>query len=128
MKIYLSARYERRQELRLYRDRLIKSGHEVISSWLDTDDFKGAVDIEKWRECANLERAEINQCDTMIIFSEPYLSAYPMGSRHVELGIALERNMVIIICGPVENIFMALRDVCVIKNFEVILAFMEKMK
>jgi hypothetical protein len=35
MKIYLSARQSRREELRTYRDQLRALGHEVVCSWLD---------------------------------------------------------------------------------------------
>ncbi len=37
MKIYLAARYSRRLELLTYREQLVGMGHEVTSSWLDTE-------------------------------------------------------------------------------------------
>ncbi len=112
MKIYLEARYSRRLELLGYREQLIKMGHMVTSSWLDTD---WSCEVEGGSSAAPPEYrakyAEINfnyvvSADCLITFTEePDSGKGNRGGRHVELGIALGRGKRVIVVGHRENIF-----------------------
>ena len=101
--IYLSARWERQQELRAVRNALIGYGHEVVCRWLEEEE-----DVTTNRgqaEAADMCLADIVDADIFVAFTE--FSRRPeRGGRNVELGVALELGIRVILCGPrEENIF-----------------------
>lgn len=111
MKIYLSARYARREELCAYREQLIAAGHECTARWLDGegDDLgeNAAIDVE-----------DVLRADTLVNFTDEPAEYSPhpwasRGGRHVEAGIALGAGIPVVIVGPRENIFHHLPPGCV---------------
>ena len=133
MKIYLAARYSRREELCGYRELLRAAGHAVDAVWLNgthqiSDSGKpigeaGEALVEgddgSSSDCAAALRLrfamddfrDVSMCELLIAFTEPPRSNASRGGRHVELGIALGQMKRVWIVGPRENIFCWLDDV-----------------
>lgn len=139
MKIYLAARYSRREELCGYREQLRALGHEVTSRWLNgahqisdggqpTGDHGEALvegdarnagdDGSQTARAASLREqfaredfADVLACDLLIAFTEPPRSNASRGGRHVELGLALGRMKRVWVVGYRENLFCWLEDV-----------------
>ena len=139
MIIYLAARYSRRLELCGYRDQLTARGHVVPARWLDgshqigndgmplTEEGErrfeeGHPDADHLRArfaCHDLE--DVLGCDMLIAFTEPPRSGTSRGGRHVELGIALGRDIPVTIIGPRENVFCWLPQVSCYPDFRSLL-------
>lgn len=92
MKIYLAARYGRRDEVREIRDELLALGHEVVSRWLDTDSD-------------NNDMEDLLSADCLISFAEEPSSPHGRGGRHVEFGAALQAGKRLLVVGYRENVF-----------------------
>src|SRR5689334_6788265 len=116
MKIYLAARYSRREELCGYRTQLEALGHTVTSRWLNgshqiSDAGKPIGDHgEALVEDGSDDRAaalrqhfaqedfdDVRSADTLIAFTEVPRSGHSRGGRHVEFGAALALDKKIII-------------------------------
>ncbi len=112
--IYLAARYSRKEEMQRHRDTLVAAGHFVTCSWIDTshEELKeGGADTKHLRaEFAQQDYDDLCCADTCISFTEEPRTA-TRGGRHVEFGIALEREMELIVIGPIEHIFHEMPDV-----------------
>ena len=118
-RIYLAARYGRRNELNGYATDLRDRGFEVTSRWLQGDKQrhgKDAADAVENKEGVSPvfgrlfaidDYEDIARSDIMVAFTEtPRTSS--RGGRHVEFGIALALRKKIIVVGPRENIFYCL--------------------
>lgn len=135
MKIYLAARYSRREELAAYRTELEALGHTVQARWLNGEHQlandgtpigeNGAALVEgtlrsgeQLSEHEQTERAaalrtkfvlddweDVNAAELVISFTEPPRSKANRGGRHVEYGIALANKARVIVVGHRENIF-----------------------
>lgn len=128
MRIYLAARYSRREELCIYRDQLRAIGHDVQARWLDgkhqlsdkgvpigdggealvegVDDGSTQVQNAELRAkfaCDDWE--DVTGAEVVVSFTEPPRSNASRGGRHVEFGIALARESRVIVVGYRENIF-----------------------
>lgn len=117
MKIFLSSRYSRRDELREVRKRIIKRGFQVVSRWLDTEweekDGAGSSSAPAAyrEEFAIKDMEDVERCDLFIGFTEEPRSD-GRGGRHVEFGAAVALGKRVWIIGPHENIFHHLPRVC----------------
>ena len=127
MKIYLAARYSRREELAAYRTELQALGHTVQARWLNGEHQladNGAPIGENGEKlvegdhggnspeaCALRTRfalddwEDVNAAELVISFTEPPRSKANRGGRHVEYGIALANKARVIVVGHRENIF-----------------------
>lgn len=112
LKVYLAARYSRRDELRSFRAVLIGGGFEVTSRWLGEgtplDHKMSDLSEEYQRVSAEVDLEDIDAADYLILYSEDPDKGTPRGGRHVEFGYALAKGKSIIVIGPKENIFHAL--------------------
>lgn len=144
MRIYLAARYSRREELCGYREQLRAIGHTVQAVWLDGkhqisdegapigdagealvegDDGSTSLRSEALRrQFAVDDRRDVLNCDLLIAFTEPPRSNASRGGRHVELGIAIGRMKRIMIVGPRENIFCWLDEIEHFESWDAFLA------
>lgn len=105
MKFYLSARYGRRGELRVYCDDLGARGHVVTSRWVSEEhDMSQATDDDRRRFAAE-DYFDVTDADVVVSFTETTGSPHSRGGRHVEFGIGLETNKRLVVIGPRENIF-----------------------
>lgn len=115
MKVYLSARYDRRLDLVPLRDELLAEGFGSTSTWL-------CGNLDHSTATAELEEADIRESDVVVAFSEePVMySDRPFaarGGRHVEVGMALALGIPVIVVGPAENIFHLLPEVTVVGSW-----------
>lgn len=131
MKIYLAARYSRREELCGYRAELEAMGHTVTSRWLNGSyqiDEKGKpigdhgealVETGETTEADRLRAhfvtedcEDVRSADCVISFTEPPRSALGnRGGRHVEFGMAVALGKLLIVVGHRENLFHYLPNV-----------------
>ena len=114
MRIYLAARYSRREELCGYKRELEALGHEITGRWLlgnhqiDDAGLSAEASAADRRRFAEEDWADLLRARCCIAFSEPPRSSNSRGGRHVELGGALAAGMRVIVVGPAENVFMCL--------------------
>jgi len=123
MRIYLAARYSRREELCAYREQLQEMGHDVQARWLNgTHQISdtgtpigdhGEALIESTDPAVDVLRSKFAQddcedlvdADLVISFTEPPRSKANRGGRHVEFGMALAMGKRQIVVGFRENLF-----------------------
>lgn len=109
MKIYLAARYSRRDSMRLLRDELVRMGHTVTSRWLETEwanrpDQSSAAPPEYREKYAEIDMEDVKAADCVINFTEaPGDSS--LGGRHVEFGLAVAWGKRLVVVGHRENLF-----------------------
>lgn len=102
--VYLSARFERRDELDGYRADLEAVGIEVTSRWLiDPTNPTPEVTDEAWGEVATKDVEDIRRADAFVLFSEQGRPGG--GGRHVEFGVAVGLGKRVILVGEPENLF-----------------------
>ncbi len=94
MKIYLAAAYNRMMEMRDVRDFLVNDGHEVTAQWIDGKESNDTS------AAAVMDVEDVRRADVLVAFSFERGTLTTGGGRHVEFGIALERGIDIIVCGP----------------------------
>lgn len=138
MRIYLAARYSRREELCGYREQLRTLGHEVCAVWLNgkhqigrdgnpigdhgetlvESDGGDAVEAALLRQkFAAEDFRDVAMCDLLIAFTEPTDTTAKRGGRHVEMGIALGMMKRVWVVGHRENLFCWLEDVRFFPDF-----------
>jgi hypothetical protein len=111
MKIYLAARYSRREELCAYRSLLKQEGHAITSRWLDGNhQISDAGLNEREAEAERIRFAtedwqDLHAAEACISFTEEPRSTSSRGGRHVEFGAALSLGMKCVVVGPRENVF-----------------------
>ncbi len=113
-RIYLAARYTRREELLGYKADLEALGHTVTSRWLngahqisDTGLSEEGTREERER-FAREDWADLREAEWTIAFTEEPRVSNSRGGRHVELGAALAWGQRVTIIGPRENVFCCL--------------------
>jgi hypothetical protein len=130
MRVYLAARYSRREELCIYRSWLIAAGATVTSRWLDGDhqitdgqllgaDNVAAIEGDSQHEAAVALRRrfaledwdDLKRADLVVSFTEPPRSNASRGGRHVEFGAAVAWDIRCMVVGPRENVFHCLPGV-----------------
>ena len=107
MRIYISARYGRRLEMRRVAAKLRKMGHEVTSTWVDSTAKDGAElsDIGATAIAIN-EMNELAGSSALVLFTERFPKRLPdSGGHDVELGAAIGSRKLIYRVGPRENLF-----------------------
>lgn len=68
-KVYLAARYSRREELCRYREELTALGYVVQARWLNGKDLETGKLENAWYECSN------SDCDYRCGIDSPYTAA-----------------------------------------------------
>ena len=123
MRVFLSGRFSRRDELIGYAGELRSLGIGVDARWLEGDRH-GVTDDEVMAELAGRTRVhegapvaaliareafeDLRGADALVAFSEPPRSSRSRGGHHVELGMALAWGKPILVVGPRENVFHAM--------------------
>jgi len=140
MRIYLAARYSRRDELCEHRRSIESLGHTVTSRWLnglhqisdagqpigdsgeslvEDDDESTHVKAASLRSKFALDDfQDVMTCELLIAFTEPPRSSASRGGRHVELGLALGTMKRVWVIGYRENIFCWMEDVVFFETIE----------
>jgi hypothetical protein len=115
VKVYLAAKFEKKNEMRTVRDFLVNDGHEVTSRWIDVEheeDASHTVTDTMRYEYAKMDVDDVLKADALIAFAGPRGEPSTGGGRHVEFGIALQAGRDIIVVGPKgEHIFHWFQDV-----------------
>lgn len=136
MRIYLAARYSRREELLGYKRALEAGGHEVTSRWLagahQWDPVAAGIESpESAIETVPVEAVrfalddieDLQRAGLLIAFTErPRANLASRGGRHVELGMAIALDKPILIVGPRENVFCTLPGIQVYPDWGALLA------
>ena len=127
MKFYISARYSRRQDAEDLGHLILENGHNVTSRWVwrEQPDNYEVMEHEEVAQLALEDIDDVIKADALIALSEPSDNPYGRGGRHVEYGYALACGMVIIVIGPLENIFHYMNEV---SNFETVDEFIDYLK
>ena len=120
MRIYIAARYDRREQMQGLLRAIEEIGHRVTSRWI-RDSFAGVPD----EICAGVDESDIDEAEALVAFSEPrgHLSH---GGRHVEFGIALALNKRLFLVGDRENVFHHHPSVEQFKDVNHLLAFLRE--
>lgn len=125
-KVYLAARYSRRDELRALASHFRLAGFMVTSRWLYEDKplntQLGDDSPIFYQETAQVDLDDIDKADTLVFFAEDPHVGVPRGGRHWECGYAYAKGKRIITIGGPENIFGYLSSIL---NFPTLNAFLE---
>jgi nucleoside 2-deoxyribosyltransferase len=109
VKIYLAAKFEHKNTMRDVANLLTSRGHEITSRWIRVEhheDTANTVTDELRVQYAAEDVEDVRRADLLVAFAHPRHEPGIGGGRHVEFGIALERDMPIIVIGPKgEHIF-----------------------
>ena len=112
MRIYLSSRYSRLEELQGYAQELRQRGHEVTSRWLQGPrQAPTSLDDPAWVATAQKDLEDVAASDVVISFTEPRGGNNGGGGRHAEFGMGLALGKRMIVVGPAENLFHTLPSV-----------------
>jgi hypothetical protein len=104
MRVYLAARYSRKDEMEGYKDVLQREGIEVVSRWHDQSHVLDPV------KAADIDLVDLSTSDVLVAFAEEARGG-SRGGRHVEFGFALASGMGIILVGEPEHVFHHLEEV-----------------
>ena len=119
-RVYLAARYSRRDEMRGYAEQLKQLGYTVDADWIfgdNTTEVAKIVEAAEWsvpivaREFAEVDYDDVWDSDAVVSFTETPYSVTNRGGRHVEFGLALAWDKALFVVGPCENIFHTLEHV-----------------
>lgn len=120
MKIYIAARYSRKDEVARLAGLMRKVGVTVVSTWHDEAESQIPetsfdANREHFLEMANRDLSELDTAESIVFFSESPTVGVPRGGRHVEFGYFLKMKRAvpqlrITVIGPTENLFHTLID------------------
>jgi len=99
-RVYLAARFERQAEILAIAKLLRASGLTVTSRWLTVDGLALGHGVEA--ECAARDVEDILAADTLVVFTD---AAPGRGGKDFETGIAYQRGLAVIVCGPRVHVF-----------------------
>lgn len=109
MKVYIAARYGRKNEVAEIAARLREAGMIVTSTWhlepYDSTVQLGECQSSDLRIFAMRDLMELKIADRLLFISESDQTHNRRGGRHVEFGYALAAGIPISVVGPKENIF-----------------------
>lgn len=128
LKVYLAARYSRKEEMSERAKELENLGISVTSRWLHEPASANGLGSE---EAAQQDIEDIDTSDLVVLFTESPEEAYVRGGRHFESGYAFGKGKPLITCGPIENTFHHIRKVVNIPIWEDLksnLVFLGKVK
>jgi len=119
MRIYLASRFSNRFILRNIRDFLVKSGHQIVSRWIDVPSRpEGEIELfwGVWalKDVQDLDSAE---CLILVTIGCDGESA-PRGGMRFEEGYCYAQKKPIYVVGPKLIVFDQLKDICYCSSIE----------
>lgn len=119
MRVYLSARFQRQEEMRRYAAQLRDQAVEVVSAWHDVDvpsvDGFAGLDNQRRAWLAMLDLQQLMGTNVVAAFATPDDSHSgrldETGGRHVEFGVSLALGKRVLLIGDSENCYHSLPDV-----------------
>lgn len=100
MKIYLAARFSDRPQMESVADQFKTLGHEITARWV----YGGEKGLTR-EQIALLDIEDVDACDAVVSFTQPYGSLNKGGGRHVEFGYGLAKGKRLVLIGERENVF-----------------------
>lgn len=113
MRIYLAARYGRREEIEGYANLLAEDGHEITARWV----YGGEEGLTR-EDIALLDFEDVERANLVVGFTDPYESLNKGGARHFELGLGFALGAATYIVGPKEIVFHHLPEIEQFDTFE----------
>jgi hypothetical protein len=114
-KIYLAARFARRDEMRTIAAELRDEGFDITARWLDSTEPITSGELRSPVAAAHLATNDVDDvcaANICIAFTEELHHPSPgRGGRHTEFGIALASGAHMVVVGPREHIFHCLPQV-----------------
>lgn len=112
IKIYVAAKWGRREDAASTARDLRAAGFLIVSSWHDgPEDWEGVPTPEQMRTIAVKDYVEVTTCDIVLSLTEEPGALQKYGSRHVEFGMGYALGKVCILLGPRELMFHHLPEV-----------------
>ena len=106
MKVYLTARFARKDEMATYAGDLNRLGYVVTCRWLEVEFDPGTpLSHPNWSQPAQQDLDDIRRADAVVSFTE---TSGGGAARHVELGIGLGLGKRVYIVGRAEHLFHTL--------------------
>jgi nucleoside 2-deoxyribosyltransferase len=100
MKLYLAARYARREEMEKIAEQLKAAGFEITSDWV-----YGAEEGMSNGDIALKDLSDLEAADAILAFTEPKGFMFSGGGRHVEFGVAAGLGKYLYFIGDKETVF-----------------------
>lgn len=123
MKLYLAARYSRREEMADYANLLTIMGHEVTSRWLMGHHHAWTGEYDSlWQQFALADFEDVDKAEVVVSFTHPRNTLTAGGGRHSEFGYGYAKGKRMVIIGERENIFHHLPGVEVYSDIDAFLA------
>jgi len=120
--VYLSASTARLIELRGYARDLTAEGFKVVSSWLWAAGRPAG-------DAALRDLEDLRGADALLAVTSPRgASLQGRGGRHVELGVAIERGLAVVVLGESEHIFHGLPGLYAARDWPSALALLRSLR
>jgi len=114
-RVYLAARFARRDQLIGVARALEASGVEVVCRWLFVEGValstKELDSQSRAGQMASMDFEDLRAADVCLAFTEQAREPQGRGGRHAEVGIALGLGHRVILVGPREHVFHCLPQV-----------------
>jgi nucleoside 2-deoxyribosyltransferase len=125
MRVYLAAGFSHKDEIAEKTRELQALGVQVTSTW-PWEEVKPATQLHEVSEeylttHAQRDINEINEADTIILFTQESTKPFCRGGRMHEFGYAHAAGKQLIVIGPRENIFHYLPTVTVYPSWETLI-------
>lgn len=121
MKIYIAGRYSLLNELAKEGKKFSDAGFTLTSSWLNN-----AEDGMSFKDIAVVDLQDVDDADTLVVYTENYGTLVSGGGRHVETGYALGKGKKVIVVGPLENVFHWHPDVVSFPRTEYAIRYLQR--
>lgn len=121
-KVYIAARYSRRDEMRAAARLLYDAGIATTSQWLyencALDHHLDEFPDDSNRKTAQVDLDDIRKADTLLFFAEDPRVGVPRGGRHFECGYAFAIGKRVVVIGGPENVFLYMPTVIHFSSLE----------
>lgn len=106
LRIALSAKFSRREEMRAVASWLRSLGYVITSRWLESQADDSNLSDSEASAAAVMDVKDVLDADVLVAFAERPLSRDDVrGGRHVELGVALASGKPVVLIGRHEHVF-----------------------
>ena len=106
MKVALSSKFSRRDEMQVVARWLQSLGYVITSRWLEAKADDSDLTAAEAAQAAVMDVEDVLGADVLVAFSERPLSRDDVrGGRHVELGVALAVGKPVVLVGKPEHVF-----------------------
>ncbi len=108
MRVYIAASFDSQVSSRILADAIDEEGHEIVSTWIHQTVENSNEDPENAGKFAMRDFHELRAADAVVVATDIPSSG---GGLHVETGLALAWNKLVILYGPRTNVFHWLPEV-----------------